>query len=385
MVGRLRALAGSEMGRVVALLTVWRALSVGFALLAAKLVPAFSPRSYWSNFHFPPSAPPGPWIELETWDAQHYLYLAEYGYQPGEPSTAFFPLWPWAIKVVAPVVGGSTLVAGMLLANLLSIAALALLYRFAKRALGDGAAAETTLCATLCYPGALFFGFPYSEALFLLLAVAALDALHRGDWRAAGLAAFLLPLVRGIGIFVGVPMLYALWRDRRAAGRLAWRKAAWLAAPLGGLGCYLAFMYLETGSATSGMRAQGAFISQRAALDLVDLWGLLQDLANVSWGHGFEDSALDRVCFVGFAAALVWLWRADRLLFWYALPLGLLPAMTSLMSYTRYLVVAFPVFFAAGAVLAPEPRRRVRWLALGALLALQALLVVRHVNFRWAG
>src|ERR1041385_3845528 len=33
-----------------------------------------------------------------TWDAEHYLFLTEYGYQHGSAACAFYPLWPYAIR-----------------------------------------------------------------------------------------------------------------------------------------------------------------------------------------------------------------------------------------------------------------------------------------------
>ena len=388
MPGRIRSLAQNETARVVAFLTIWKASFFGFVYLSLELLPTlFSHRLYWLTFHFPKSAPPPSWIELQTWDAQHYLYLSEYGFQAGEPSTAFFPLWPYCIKALAPLFGGNHLFAGLFLANVLSIVGLTLFWRFVLRRFGDRQVADTALLLTLCYPGSLFFGFPYSEAVFFLVGVAAIDALARGDWRAAALISFFLPLVRGIGIFIGAPMLYVFVRDWRRDKHLDWKKLGWMLVPVAGLLSYLAFMYLETGSPTSGMKAQDAFISNRSILDLVDVPGLFGALADVEWGHAYKTSALDRLFFLLFAGALVVLWRrdTDKTLFFYALPMGLIPAMTSFMSYTRYVVVVFPVFIAGALLLAPERRRHARWVAVGTLLVIQALLTIRYINFRWAG
>src|SRR5688572_22283219 len=40
-----------------------------------------------------------------TWDAAHYLYLAENGYRVGDLSCAFYPLWPALIKLGSFVTG----------------------------------------------------------------------------------------------------------------------------------------------------------------------------------------------------------------------------------------------------------------------------------------
>jgi hypothetical protein len=271
------------------------------------------------------------------------------------------------------------------MANVLSIVALTLLWRFVLRERGDRSTADTALLLALAFPGSLFFGFVYSEALFFTLAVFVISELARDDWRAAGLGAFFLPLVRGVGVFIAVPMLYVFVRQWRTSRTFPVKKALGLAAPLAGVGVYFLFMYSQTGNVRQGFDAQRHFISTRALADLVDIWALLTSLVDFQFGHGYRDSILDRLFFVVFIAALVYLWRSNRLLFFYALPLGLIPPMTSFMSYTRYLVVVFPLFVAGGELLAPAHRRHLRWAVVGLLLALQALLTVRYVNFLWAG
>jgi hypothetical protein len=383
---RLRSLARGETASVVWFLLSYKVVFFGFMVLSRALFPGlFSLPHYRSTFHFPHSARPGPTTWLATWDAQHYLYLADFGYLRGEPSTAFFPGWPLAIRALAPVTGGSYLAAALILANLLSIAALALLHRYILRPRMAGPAADTALVALLAFPGALFLQFPYSEALFLLLAVGVMAALAHDRWPLAGALSTLLPVVRGVGAFIAVPMLYALWTTYRADRREALRRLPWLAAPVVGVGLYFAFMYTETGAPLSGMQAQRAFLSQRSLLDLVDVVGFARSLADVELAHSYQRSALDRGLFLLFVALLVPLWRRHRDLFFYALPIGLIPAMTSFMSFTRYMLVVFPMFVAAGELLAGSHARHARWLVLGAFVAVQALLAVLHIHFRWAG
>ncbi len=381
---RARALARQDATRVVALLTAWKAAFFAFAFFVLALLPhIFALPIYRQTFHFP-SGPPGEWIHFETWDAQHYLYLAEYGYRSGEMSTAFFPLWPYAIKLLAPVFGGSYLFAGLFLANALSIAALALLHAYARDRSGDDSA-DTTLLIALAYPGAMFFCFAYSEALFVLLAIVAMRALAKDNWRGAVLAAFLLPLCRGIGAFVVVPMAYYLLSRWRRDGRFDAVRALGLLAPIAGVAVYFALMAQTTGDATTGLDAQKFFVGERSLTDLVDVVGLARNFADVAWGHDYHHSILDRLWFVGFVAGLVVLWRRDRLLFWFALPMGLIPPLTGFMSYTRYIVAVFPLFFVAGDVLSGPTRRGPRAIVLGVLVALQAVLVLRHMNNYWAG
>jgi len=144
-------------------------------------------------------------------------------------------------------------------------------------------------------------------------------------------------------------------------------------------------MTVAVGDPLAGIKAQDAYLSSRTMGSLLDVPRMLRSFLDVELVHSFQTSFLDRAALVAFFVSLVFLWRRERLLFWYALPVGLAPAMTSMMSYTRYLVVVFPVFLAAGVFFSSDRLRHVKWIALGFLTALQALLVLRHINFYWAG
>src|SRR5688500_17719356 len=51
---------------------------------------------------------------LSTWDSQHYIRIAEVGYQPGLLTNAFGPLYPWLIRALN-VVTGDSIVSGLLI------------------------------------------------------------------------------------------------------------------------------------------------------------------------------------------------------------------------------------------------------------------------------
>ena len=70
----------------------------------------------------------------------------------------------------------------------------------------------------------------------------------------------------------------------------------------------------------------------------------------------------------------------------YALLVGLIPAVTvQLMCYLRYFSLVFPAFEATSRALDTPSRRP--WLVVlaAACLVLQVLLLLRHMNYRWAG
>lgn len=369
-------------------LAAYKALVVLFVLFSTRLLPPmFDLTAFQGNFHWPGDEALNAAVYFKTWDAQHYLYLSRFGYAPGSESIRFFPLWPWLIRAGAAVVRNH-LFAALLLTNLFSWAGLLVFHSWCARKRGE-AAADAATVLLLAYPGAMFFGFPYSESLFFLLAVVFLDALDLRRWRLAAAAAFLLPLARSVGAVALAPLLYLAWSAWRKDRRVPRPLLACLAAPLLGLAAYFLFMHARVGDAfyyLSSWSSQN-LIGGASLSKLLDLPGFLRAFAGVHSFHDPLDSFVDRFFFVVFLAACVRLWKTDKTLFAFALPLGLIPAASvSFWGCTRYLVAAVPAFLAAGDWFAAKPRRKAwLWTAVAGLSALQVVFLFRHINNYWAG
>ena len=117
------------------------------------------------------------------------------------------------------------------------LGALVLLYRLVSLELGRPIA-QPALLLLAVFPAAVFFGAPYSESLFLLLAVGAFYAARTGRWAWAGAAAAGAAATRSSGVLLLLPLAMLWWSSGRGAsapraGRRL-RDAAWLLlAPLG--------------------------------------------------------------------------------------------------------------------------------------------------------
>jgi hypothetical protein len=190
---------------------------------------------------------------LARWDAAWYLDIAASGYPAGDDArTAFFPLYPLLVRGLGELAGGSP-AASLLAAYLVSLAALlgalVLLHRLTVLELGPSVARSTVLL--LCvFPASLFLGAPYSESLFLLLAVGAFLAARQDRFALAGLAGAGASATRSAGLLLLIPLLVIyLYGPRRAlpdvtvARRLRprhrpRRDIAWLALAPGGMLAY---------------------------------------------------------------------------------------------------------------------------------------------------
>ena len=173
---------------------------------------------------------------LERYDAQYYLQIADHGYEAGDASSAFFPLYPLLIRVVGVALGGHWLLAATLVSNVSLVVALVLLQKLTARELGEVMSRPTVLLL-LTFPVAFFLYAPYTESLFLALSLACMLMLRQGRWAPAALAGALATSTRitGVGLCAAMAVVAfgeAGWwpsgaaRRRELARKLAWSVAA---------------------------------------------------------------------------------------------------------------------------------------------------------------
>jgi hypothetical protein len=357
-----------------------------FVYLAVQLLPPiFHTEIYYEIVHWPADEPPSLITAYKTWDGHHYLYLSDHGYQPGTVSNAFYPLWPLLIRLGSYLFLGNHLVSALVLSNLFSVVGLLLFHYFVWNYHGEEVA-DLATWILLAYPGALFFAFPYTESLFLLLAVLFFVVLYRRDYLAAALVSFFLPLTRSVGVFVGVPFfldIYRSWKERR---KMQLSDLAYLIAPVLGMLMYFLLMYVSTGNPWEGIDAQKLFPGQRSLSKLFDLPALVRSFAQMGSWHEPLDSFFDRVWFVVFLLCLSEIWKIDRRYFWVSVLMGVFPVMTgTFWSFTRFLAVIFPVFIAMADVLSRDRWKAYRWTVISIMFSLQIVFLIRHINNYWAG
>lgn len=161
------------------------------------------------------------------WDGHWYVRLALTGYFDAQ-SLAFFPLYPLLIHSVTLVVGPSHVVAAALLvANLGTLGAFIGIALLAANEAGDTQAAWYSLRVLAAYPLALFLTAPYTEGLFLALAVGALLCARRGAWRWAAGWALLAGFTRPTGLALVLPLLWEYGRQHDWWRRAAWSNGGW--------------------------------------------------------------------------------------------------------------------------------------------------------------
>src|SRR5437764_3731149 len=206
-----------------------------FALLSfqkAEWAPRFDPASLTAPFGYLGNLLVAPFAR---WDSVWYLAIAIGGYDHQAARTAFFPLYPLAVRGIGGIGSswGFYLVSGIVISLICFAIALVLLYRLVELELGDEVARTTIMLIAFC-PMAFYFSAVYSESMFLLLSLGAILSARHGRWLLAGLLGALAAATRNSGIMLLVPLLllylYGPRTDREPirAGAAAARGASWL-------------------------------------------------------------------------------------------------------------------------------------------------------------
>jgi hypothetical protein len=382
----------------VLLVAVFAALSFGPATggLARENAAKFDDPSLTHALADPLLAP------LARWDSVWYLRIADSGYGDSAPRAAFFPLYPLLVRAVATPFGaseGALLLAAYAISLAAFLAALFLLHRLTELELGRRLARPTLLLLAL-FPAAVYFGAPYSESLFLLLAVGAFYAARSESWAWAGACAGLASATRSAGLLLLIPLAMLWWgsRPRRVAD------GAWLGlAPLG-IAAYAAWLGLVEGDALRFLDVQAAW-SRELAMPLTGAWdGLVaaidgvRQLASgsrtpvyfeVAAGDPFRIAAINVMLFVTLVFALVacvgvWrrlpraygAWVSASLL----LPLTFPVTPQPLMSLPRFVAVLFPLFM--WLAIACDERRNTDLVAAAFAVGL-GLFTAQYATWHW--
>ena len=322
----------------------------------------------------------------ERQDALWYLRIAADGYGTDEGSAAFFPLYPMTVRVVSVLLGNHPLLAGYLVSNAAYLGALVLFLRLSRFEY-DEAIAHRAVVYLAVFPTAFFFIAPYTESLFLLLAVASFWFARRRKWGptlAVGIAA---GMTRSAAIVLTPALLVEAvreYRETKDAPALA-RHAVAAAGPWIGALLYFLFWELLGGNWRQPFDAQAGWQRTRS-LPWTTLWNGTREALKVVTQGGGTWLFIDWLFVVCALAALVWLARRAAVSYTlYAgaslvLPLLLVFPPRPFMSMPRFIAVVFPLFWALAA-LGGRPGRHE--MILGASAGFMALLAAFFVTWHF--
>lgn len=173
-----------------------------------------------------------PFLQTQVaWDSEFYLSIATQGYDdplirtlPPQPGVlppfnrplslnyAFFPVYPFLMRLVAVPLGGLGLsaiaaakLAGVLISVLGTLAAMLALNDLASSELPEAGGLRAAFYL-IAFPTGFFLSQVYTEGLFVGLTFSCFACLKRGHWLRAGVLATVATLTRAVGVFLVVPL-----------------------------------------------------------------------------------------------------------------------------------------------------------------------------------
>lgn len=215
---------------------------------------------------------------LTSWDGLWYMAIARDGYPTSIPPdvtyhvdearAAFFPLFPLLTRAVDLVLPGGDTAAVLFLNGLLGFVAVVGAGMLGRKLYGVSAGRLSAVFMAF-FPGSFVLSFAYSEALFVVIALACLWFLLDEEWTAAGVMAALGTATRPNGVALvaacAVAALIAIRRDRD------WRSLVAVAlAPVGFVSFQL-WLGQHTGEAGAWFRVQREAWDEGASFGLTAL------------------------------------------------------------------------------------------------------------------
>ncbi len=313
------------------------------------------------------AAPGSPFLSMwAKWDSQSYVDIATNGYwfRPGQLSNvAFFPVYPMLMRVTAPLVGGSVVLAGFILSNLAFLGALIFLYLLTEMEL-DTASAKRTVFYLALFPTSFFFSSVYTESTFLLLSLATMYFARRHMWMQAALIGMLSAATRNLGVLIWALVMWEWLRAQGWSLKTFHYKESWsnlwngfrqhwfdlfiiAIIPLG-LFAYMYFLKINFERPLAFIEAQSAWGRENIgplAVILKNVKVLMNNTLTKSWLTNFWNTSTLLI----FLALVPFIWiRIGEGYAIYVLIMLLVPTASATGSIIRYVITAFPAFMLLG-------------------------------------
>ncbi|MFG2052876.1 hypothetical protein ACGFI9_02495 [Micromonospora sp. NPDC048930] len=293
---------------------------------------------------------PHRWISLWfAWDSFLYDHLARLPLDQPWKDFGFPLLYPFLARPLAPLLGGHTAWALLLISNVALVLQLYYAYRLGGRLLGadgaDPAGGRRFARYLLLLPTAFLFQAALTESLFVCLALAAFWYAEQRRWLVVGIVGYFLALSRSVGFLVVIPLALVLLCQHgwRLNGRslLRYLRLGWplLLVPAGWL-TFMAFCRWQSGDWFAYQHAQEKGWGIKVQNPLWVAWHALTGGNSADALRVWIAVAMLVVAAVGLRRRAEWPYLVYTVIV-VLVPLSMGPPVYR--SLLRYLLAAFPV------------------------------------------
>lgn len=290
-----------------------------------------------------------PWLEpWQRWDTPQYQAIAERGYTAFDTALFTPPLYPLLVHLVSRLMGGNTLLAGMVVSGIACLLSLFALHRLACLEFNDEMQARRAVLYLAVFPTAIFLFAVYTESLFLLGVMMALMSVRLKKWAWAGVWGAVVALTRTPGILILVPLAWASWSAWRSGDRKGWLAPSIALAGAALFPAYVFFgLHLSPTAITAAVGRGGKLAFPG--------WNIIEAASRILRGQLVEENLIELAFTLFFIVLTVFIWKKlPRLYGVYAVTLMLLfltrlGSPQPLVSMARYVLEIFPAFLVLAA------------------------------------
>ncbi len=365
-------------------------LAVAFS---ARFIPKRSGSEYWNV---------GPsWnTYLLRHDSGWYLKIAVEGYTYNgndliQQPIVFYPLYPLIARIFSIFLDIDETIALLVVSNASFAIVIPLIFKLIKQDYGDETALYSIALLSF-FPTSLFFSAGYTELLALLLTIVFFLLLKDERHLSSAICVGLATATRPTGIVLLLPLLWGIWRNfSKQCKRLKISKVVYMAVAVllttSGLWLYMIYLGINFNKPLAFMTAQRAWLNGNDVGSKLFKVLTLQPFYHLGdiLRDGLEVYTLDPWFLLSFLVLICLFWK--RLLVpykIYALAVLLLPYLTvsgglGFRSFTRYILLAFPVF-----IIMADMLKQTQWIGVVIIIFFAVMLFMYTAMFAqwyWAG
>ena len=318
------------------------------------------------------------------WDAQNYLYIAEFGYaSAGEKRflLVFFPLFSFLTALFA-IVFRNYVLSAFIVSTIASFA-LGVFFRLLVKLDYSEKTAQKAVFFLFIFPTSYFLHIPYTESLFLALAIGCFWAARTNKWLLAAILGGLACQTRINGILLVLALLFEIWEQYKQTKKLNWSWFWILVIPTGFLS-YLFLNYSISGNPLMFLEYQRENWGRYLRLPLSGFIGkfdtaVYETPANSNIA-GFQELFFTLIG--AFAIIAGWRYLRNSYRVWMILNWLLFVSTSFILSVPRYTITLFPIFILA-ALIAEKDKRVNLLITVWSILYL-GLFTALFVKGHWA-
>ncbi len=315
------------------------------------------------------------------WDANHYINIAQNGYQASGEKQAllvFFPLFPWMVRALFGLFGEIQL-AAFFVSTLASVGLGLLLYHLA--AMDKVKSPELAVWFLFIFPTSYFLHIGYTESLFLCFAMGAFWCGRKKIWWLSGLLGCMAALARINAVVLLPALAFEALSEYKQSKR--WNPGwLWLLlVPIGLLG-YLGVNYLTTGDPFLFLEHQRDNWHRTLTWPWVGINNKLEEFWSNPWeNHMVRVQELVFIAIGLIASVFSWFCQRKSYAVWMTGNWWLFTSHTFILSVPRYTITLFPLFL----LLARWSKDNLRFNLVSAVSVMfLALFIGQFVRGHWA-